>query len=112
MPMLVDLHINNSADQSSNEGNQHLFLPAESGSDLKMIVAGISGWSVASGRRKNEKQRLLNEDLQRLSKEKNKSWRWVDNSLEVKRDNNEVRWNKPIVQTPVIAREIKNQRTC
>jgi Ca2+-binding RTX toxin-like protein len=49
---------------------------------LQGVVAGLTGWGLASGRRRDGRQRLASEDLQRFAQPQTKSWRWADGQLQ------------------------------
>ncbi len=67
------------------------------GADLKMLVAGISGWGVASGGRKTKEKRLNLNNLKEISRKKGNKYRWVDGMLEKDHGDMGIVWDEPVI---------------
>jgi len=45
------------------------------------MLAGLTGWGIASGSRKGERRRLVDEELERFARPQARSWSWDGGQL-------------------------------
>jgi hypothetical protein len=66
--------------------------------DLGTLVAGFAGWGIASGRRAGGKSLLTQEDLDRFSRPRLRSWRWEEGRLRKSGAAQEAPLSRPLVE--------------
>jgi Ca2+-binding RTX toxin-like protein len=65
---------------------------------LQTLVAGLTGWGIASGRRSDDRKRLAKEDIQRMGRQQLNSWRWEGGRLYRSSEGGSSQGSRPLVQ--------------